>query len=329
MDTKRVLVNSLSHENMMSYVDGNETYQWPICPQLKITLAIDIPKHEMSIVGPWDGSIIDASRMANCDFYAGADSHENGQTFRLTLSQVNEWFAYYQFLDMVVRNLALPRSLASSFSASLEEWAALLASENAMSLEKEIGLFGELIFLEALLNFKAQNFSLDAWTGPHSEEHDFKFPLVDVEVKTTVSESRTHKISSLTQLVPSPGKGLFLMSVQLTRGGVDARNLPALVDTIIELLPTHLQEKFTEYLNQVDYSGKARDLYRTVWGLRTLPRFYLVDEYFPKLVEENLAISEFLRPLISEISYRIAVDTVIPKYPHIQGFLDGEIDEGF
>src|SRR5439155_9457885 len=54
--------------------------------------------------------------------------------------------------------------------------------------EEQLGLYGELLFLEELITRNIQPASaVDAWKGPLKDPHDFHLGSVHVEVKTTAS----------------------------------------------------------------------------------------------------------------------------------------------
>lgn len=107
----------------------------------------------------------------------------------------------------------------------IDRWQDLLRPAPSLSREAEVGLIGELIVLKAMCDVRGPKRALEAWTGPLGEAHDFRFGSTELEVKTTQGEHRRHVISSDTQLVPSPGCDLYVMSVQLAAGGDGATSL--------------------------------------------------------------------------------------------------------
>jgi len=322
---KRPHVSCLSQENMEAYADGGGHYVWPLVTAHKLQLEIDIPNGQLVLTGPWDESDVEVAPMANCSFAVGQTAEAQPKYFRLAVQNVTEWFVFYQFMEMIARYLVDGVTLAQAFSDAVKQWSALLASRSKMSTEREVGLFGELLFLESLIEAQPLDFDLQVWTGPESEEHDFKFEAFDVEVKTTTAESRSHKIGTLTQLAATPGKGLFLLSIQVTRSGNNARTLSELIDRIRTMLPHTMHEKFEDFLLKSAYQEAGRDLLSTSWGLRTSPHFYIVDASFPKLTEDNIHVSNQQRPLISDISYRINVSTLEPTVAEFANFTKGRI----
>jgi hypothetical protein len=315
---KSVVVTSLSQENLRAYSNGGGRYLWPICSELELQLEINIPDNELTLHGKWDGSLLDVTDMANCTFAFNASESDALKTFRLSLNNVSDWYLFYQFIELIVRNMSNGALLANGYSAAVDEWRSLLAARTRLSTEREIGLFGELLFVESLLKTFGRSFDISCWTGPKSEEHDFKFANRDLEVKTTTSESRSHRITSLTQLEPSPNKELYLLSIQITRDGSIASTLPELVDRVRALLQVKDHEKFADLLCKSQFHEDARDLLTTKWGLRSSPNTYLVDETFPSLTDRNISMSPSLRSLVSDIEYRVNVSTLSPLFNDFQ-----------
>ncbi|MFD7456110.1 MULTISPECIES: PD-(D/E)XK motif protein [unclassified Streptomyces] len=117
------------------------------------------------------------------------------------------------------------RSLEQAFDETVHGWSALLGRPRGMSLERRLGLHGELAVLGRLARNVGWQAALDAWVGPRGEEHDFALEGADLEIKTTGSELRRHTIHGLGQLSATPGRPLWFASLRLTRGGTGGRTL--------------------------------------------------------------------------------------------------------
>ncbi|MFG2314037.1 PD-(D/E)XK motif protein [Streptomyces tendae] len=117
------------------------------------------------------------------------------------------------------------RPLSQAFDETVHGWSALLGRPRGMSRERRLGLHGELAVLVRIAGTIGWRAALDTWVGPAGEEHDFALSEVDLEVKTTASESRKHTVHGLGQLTPSPGRPLWFASLRLTRGGAGGRTL--------------------------------------------------------------------------------------------------------
>jgi hypothetical protein len=189
----------------------------------------------------------------------------------------------------------------SAVAETLARWRSVLALRTRMTLEAEIGLFGELLVLEALLDVSGAA-ALESWRGSLGEEHDFGLADVDVEVKTTSSDRREHWISGLRQLVPTAERPLVLLSIQLTRGGTAGSTLTAQIQTVRTKcgFPT-LDEK----LERAGWSDETSDLFVERWRLRAPATPYLVDDSFPALTPKTLG--EIARDMsrVRDASYRL------------------------
>lgn len=101
----------------------------------------------------------------------------------------------------------------------------------ALSPEAELGLAGELICLNAIIEAGVPGaIAIESWLGPLDGIQDFELGTGAFEVKTTLSSAGfLAKIGSLEQLDDSVRHPLFLAGVRL-RQTETGQNLPAFVD---------------------------------------------------------------------------------------------------
>jgi hypothetical protein len=205
--------------------------------------------------------------------------------------------------------------LAAAVAAGVEQYREMLIARRGITTEEEIGLVGELLFLNFLMHTLGPGQAVGAWQGPTAEEHDFVLDEVDLEVKTTVSERRRHVISGLTQLVPRPGVALALLSIQLTRAGMTASTgmtLPGVVAHARKIAGGHVA-KLDPLLRSAGWKPEDADLYTTRWVTRSTPKAYLVDASFPAITAEALASAIPKSGLLSDVSYRVDVTDLTPN----------------
>ena len=173
---------------------------------------------------------------------------------------------------------------------SLADFELLLSRVREMSREEAIGLYGELLVLERLV---AKGQPLDAWIGSSKEVHDFRLGTTELEVKTTVANTRSHIIHGLNQLTPSPDRQLHLVSVRIgSAGAAEGRSLDDLVaqleatlgndERAKRLLRTRLHEAGHE-----QGSEPCRVPYQVVGA----PLAIAIDDEFPALGHRWLAES--------------------------------------
>jgi hypothetical protein len=184
----------------------------------------------------------------------------------------------------------------------------ILAGRGGLPHEKQVGLFGELAVLLSLAGWTSTAAAASAWRGPDREEHDFGLPAADVEVKTTMSEHRRHWIGGATQLVPTPGRDLYLLSLQITGAG----NGPGATLTELVAAARALQGApagaMDAGLAASGWQPRHADLYRSRWALRTTPEFHLVDAAFPAVTPDGLAGAMPAPERVIEFRYRIDLD---------------------
>lgn len=206
-------------------------------------------------------------------------------------------------------------TFAEAVIGSLRALSEVLSRLTRMSTNQEIGLFGELLALRALIERVGGSAAVSSWIGPFSEEHDFVLESVDVEVKTTISEQRIHMISSLTQLVPSPGRPLFLLSIQVSRGGAGGSTLSELVEEIISALHGDAKGEFIEKVRSAGWRSEDSNLYSDRFLERTGHLFYRVDESFPAITPETIEAMGGISAFIREVFYQIDVTSLTPTEP--------------
>lgn len=235
-------------------------------------------------------------------------AYDDDEWFRLVIDATDMHYEAYALAESIVDQLRAGASFRHSVSEALFSFKELLAGRRRLTEEREFGLIGELLVLKHVIEKSGEAAALRAWLGPLAEEHDFAFAEFDAEIKTTKSESRTHVIGSETQLEPSQGRPLLLLSIQLTSAGAAAQGftLPSLVSDVRSLLDFGLRS-FDSTLEGLGWRENDSDLYRNRYRLRSAPRAYLVDEQFPAITSERLDRVVPKRANVVGVSYRVNV----------------------
>ncbi|WP_298864140.1 PD-(D/E)XK motif protein [uncultured Microbacterium sp.] len=233
---------------------------------------------------------------------------EGQEWFRLTVNATDMHYEAYVLVASVADQLRAGTSFRHAVSEAVFTLKDLLASRRRLTEEKELGLIGELLVLSHVLVAEGEAAAMAAWLGPLAEEHDFAFAEFDAEIKTTKSESRTHLIGSDTQLEASPGRPLYLVSIQLTRAGNANQGfgLPTLVDDIRNRLDQTLRT-FDSALEGLGWHNADKDLYRSRFMHRNAPRAFFVDDEFPAITSSRLDQVVPNRPYVSGVTYRVNV----------------------
>lgn len=95
-----------------------------------------------------------------------------------------------------------PRELAQLFVGRVADWQAFMARKRRpLSPEKQLGLMGELWFLDRMMQSKLGGAAVDCWQGPLHAAQDFHITTGAVEVKSSLSGGTfLAKINSIEQL---------------------------------------------------------------------------------------------------------------------------------
>jgi hypothetical protein len=206
-------------------------------------------------------------------------------------------------------------SITDALARTLHQLGHLLQPEAELSRETEISLLGELSMLIGTIQTIGAADAIKSWRGWDREEHDFGLHDYDVEVKTTITERRAHRISSLTQLVPTPGRPLWLVSIQVTPAGSGGTSLSHLVDSV----RSHASGEHLRQLNQHLKAAGWRDQFQSTavdtWRLRSTTATYRVDDDFPRITPALLHAAGVSNDHITDASYRVDLTTLAPDTP--------------
>lgn len=186
----------------------------------------------------------------------------------------------------------------------LETYHELLRGIGRLSDQEEVGLFGEVLVLERLIDDLGAAVAVGAWRGAVSEEHDFGLPDEDVEVKTTMGETRRHWVGTATQLEPTVGRPLWLLSLQITSAGTGGLSLPELIAGVrVKILDGAVRAELEERLGRVRWRDDEAVLYGRRFRLRTDPAVFLVDATFPAITPQKLAAAGVPVQRIAGLTY--------------------------
>ena len=194
----------------------------------------------------------------------------------------------------------------------LHAWQMFMNREGALGAESEVGLFGELEVLAAILASGASGLTAcEAWVGPLDELHDFRWATGAIEVKaTTVAGHFPARIGSLDQLDESKNSPLFLVGVRLglADGG---RTLAEQIARVRSLL-TGQAEAATVIDNRLlaaGYLDAQADRYVKRYRLDSL-RAWRIAPTFPRLTRGHVPAA------ITEVGYVLSLDQVVePTLP--------------
>ncbi|SMO49258.1 PD-(D/E)XK motif protein [Propioniciclava tarda] len=306
--------DQLSPDTLEKYFSSGAVTTHLVNDSPEIIITIDSPGQKISVLTPRNGLVLHTDDLRRVT--TGLEVRGGVEWARLTLDARGMYAEAYGLVLSVVQAMRGGATFAAASSAAMTNMKALLAAKPRISEEKQVGLFGELLLFRALLDSFDEYAVIDWWLGPLAEERDFAFPAFDVEVKTTLGESRTHVIHGASQLEPSPGRSLWLVSIQITRAGGDPKGiaLPGLIHLIRERL-TATRGRFLNCLASQGWDDDDAAMYPTPYVLRTTPAAYLVDDDFPAVTPARLRSTVPHSDLVSDVTYRVDVSGRMPGVP--------------
>ncbi|WBB96396.1 PD-(D/E)XK motif protein [Solwaraspora sp. WMMA2059] len=206
-------------------------------------------------------------------------------------------------------------SFSAATLSALNTFEDLFARNGILGLEKQVGLFGELLFLESCLKTITPDAAIAAWKGCDGNEHDFVIAGACFEIKSTTSEKRRHQITSLEQLNPSPGLPLWLISVQLTSASPShGRTLTQLIEDVRDA-SGGVGGKLERMLVRAGWRERDRSAYQEHFTLRSVPAAYLVDHDFPALNRRIIQLSCANPSMLLDATYAVDITSLKPAEP--------------
>lgn len=177
-----------------------------------------------------------------------------------------------------IRNL---QNCFKRWSRFFETW-----SPDAMSAERQRGLFGELIVLRALLQTGfSPLMGVSSWKGSSGAHQDFVHLDAAIEVKTTISkEPRRIPISSEKQLDDTDLESLSLLVLTLNEVESGGISLPDAVENVRHLLESDANSVtiFESGLIEAGYLDSDADKYLKHYIIRSWEIFD-IREGFPRI----------------------------------------------
>ena len=196
-------------------------------------------------------------------------------------------------LDLVVED---PDRPDSAVEKAVTRWEELFRAERHRSHEDEIGLMGELLVVERLVELDPQHRS-GSW---HSDGdlHDLAVVAMSLEVKTTMSpDSMEIHISLLDQLADVPGAQLLLAHVRLEERD-DGRTITEVFETLAATVTDRAHLDST--MHKLGWRAGQEERRFTLKDLT----LYRVDDNFPRLTPDHVK----LPPAGVAVEYTVDLD---------------------
>jgi hypothetical protein len=306
----------LRPEGLKEYLAAAVPALVPIDGRPKCFLFIDPSAPRVAVRVPWaGGELPDLSAYRH--FSATVVARDGGRWGEFAVTDGDVVLDAYPVLCGVADRVQQEgKPFAAAVRDVLEAYHELLRGMGRLTDDEEIGLFGELLVLDSLVDVVGEVVAVGAWRGALSEEHDFGLPDDDVEVKTTMSERRRHWIGSATQLEPSVGRRLWLLSIQVTSAGAGGSTLPELITGVrAKLVDGTVRADFESRLAQARWRDDQAVLYGRRLGLRTSPASFRVGDGFPAITPARLAAAAIPVQRIAGLTYLLDLEGLEPDDP--------------
>jgi hypothetical protein len=322
----RIDARRLTFENLDTLWSGGNPLVLPVSGSPWCEIRLNPAANTLSLRTEYQSPEPDLGAMENVSFEVWTS--DGRDVAELAVRVGHNIHSAYGLIASIADEIQIVRnSLAAAISTGIRGYRDILATRVLLSTQAEVGLVGELLFLEFLIDKLGPEKAVDSWKGPLSEEHDFVFPEVHVEVKTTVSERRQHVINGLDQLLPVMSTPLRLLSIQVTRAPATVGcTLPALISRVREKSLVHAKAIDRRLREAFHWDDDDANLYPTAWMLRHHPRAYAVESDFPAMTSQAIEQVVPQSGLLSEVSYKVDVTGLTPVAP--SGILAGFLETG-
>ncbi len=186
----------------------------------------------------------------------------------------------------------------------LEKWQTLFErmKGEGLSLSEQLGLFGELHFLQKCLAHQDAHKALCVWVGTDKAIRDFQYEKWAVEVKTTAGNNHQRvSVSSERQLDETLLETLFLYHLSVEASKKNGESLVSKIDTIRNGLKGDVSalNLFNNKLIDVGYFEKHAYLYEEKSYLARNESYYHIEGDFPRIKEQDI------RDGIGDVKYSI------------------------
>jgi hypothetical protein len=217
-----------------------------------------------------------------------------GELF-LILNKKEDWQIFHTLCEdlvAVTHRYDADDKMISAVEVRLQRWQQLLKKyrSNEMSLEKQMGLFTELLTLKDIIaDGIGIKEAIISWVGPDFDKQDFLLDDLVIEVKShRTSKGPVVHISSLHQL-NSEKIPLFLISFGLTRTE-NGRSIEDVVSNIKRILEKESYDYLSLFENKLMEYGYIPEIIKEPLFkfIVDSKKAFSISEEFPKILPESI-----------------------------------------
>jgi len=229
-------------------------------------------------------------------------------------------------LDLLTLLSGLTRNNQSAKNATgllierIKAWQEFMDREaiGLLSASEEIGLYGELDFLQRILHLGLDpEIAVESWKGPFGGNQDFQLGTGAIEVKTSIAvDSFPARISNLDQLDSSQVSPLFLAALRL-KPDIEGASIGELASVIIGRIShlSHVEVRFRLALMKAGYVESQSENYPRRFKVDRCQVFQ-IDQGFPRLTRGNVP------PEVVHASYTIDLERIGNALNDVQAALN-------
>lgn len=178
---------------------------------------------------------------------------------------------------------------------------------NGLTLERQKGLIGELVFLYYLLNNeKTSTSAVNAWTGAEQDfqAKDFTLGSIGIEIKFTSSKQPRIKVSNERQLDAENLSALYLVLYSTEAVKDNGFSLNSIIQLIRHNIASEeVRDIFNGKLQLNGYFEEDREHYNRMYSIKKVFSFEVSSD-FPKIVKNQLPLG------IYDATYSIEISAV-------------------
>ena len=243
------------------------------------------------------------------------DSKKGKKDITIILSYNDLMDVFILFIEDLIRSLKTindENNIPLILNEKVGYWGKLFAKIKGelLSKERQRGLYGELIFLNTLLN-RSNDFvkTISSWTGPDGSYQDFSNGLTAVEVKSSKATKPTVNIASELQLDWTILDNLYLHVIHLDELNNGPDTLKKMIEVIKQRVEKHpnLLRLFEEKLDLVGIPFGEEKHYNEVGFIIRSQRAYEVQNGFPVLINKTIN-----NEAIHNVKYQIDLTALEP-----------------
>lgn len=243
------------------------------------------------------------------------DSKKGKKDITIILSYNDLMDVFILFIEDLIRSLKTindENNIPLILNEKVGYWGKLFAKIKGelLSKERQRGLYGELIFLNTLLN-RSNDFvkTISSWTGPDGSNQDFSNGLTAVEVKSSKATKPTVNIASELQLDWTILDNLYLHVIHLDELNNGPDTLKKMIEVIKQRVEKHpnLLRLFEEKLDLVGIPFGEEKHYNEVGFIIRSQRAYEVQNGFPVLINKTIN-----NEAIHNVKYQIDLTALEP-----------------